>query len=518
MPLLGARTILLAAAALLAAALPAQGQAADYLYYSGTGGGGVASTRVAPSSDGFIGRVNQDGTGNDVTFIRTTIGGGNIAANASHLFWSQPSAYLGHAGIDGAGASTEWLDSTGNLTPAVAINRTHVYYAWGGSSNYIGRAALDGTGNDPTYITLPSGDEVWWLAANDSHVFWLSNRGMSIGRVGVDGGGLNPDFITGLTAGTSITVTDTHMYWIDDAGASSRIGRAALDGTAVNPSLITGLADGGRGIAVTGVRIFWGNAGPSLAPNSAERVSVLPTSSIGVANIDGTGVNESFLTQLPSNIYGVAVAAQSDAALAVTRTGNGTGTVTSTPPGIDCGASCTALFPLGSTVALGARAATGSVFTGWSGDCAGTSATCSLAITGPRTATATFYRSSDLRARVLPSRRSLVSGQSMRIGIRARNTGGTTATSVTSCLRLPSNLVVTRAPRALRSGRTVCFRVGDIRAGAQVTRTITVRAVATRRVVRTIGGSDRLAGGVRVNAAPVRVVVGPRAARARVTG
>lgn len=54
--------------------------------------------------------------------------------------------------------------------------------------------------------------------------------------------------------------------------------------------------------------------------------------------------------------------------LTVTKNGAGTGTVTSAPGNLDCGASCTADFGHGTFVALSAAPASGSGFTGWSGD------------------------------------------------------------------------------------------------------------------------------------------------------
>ncbi len=83
-------------------------------------------------------------------------------------------------------------------------------------------------------------------------------------------------------------------------------------------------------------------------------------------------------------------------AVEVQRSGTGDGGVTSTPAGIDCGATCTAPFTTGSTVVLRAQPAPSSVFSGWSGDCAG-SGDCSLSVNGPRTATARF----DLALRTL---------------------------------------------------------------------------------------------------------------------
>jgi hypothetical protein len=55
--------------------------------------------------------------------------------------------------------------------------------------------------------------------------------------------------------------------------------------------------------------------------------------------------------------------------LTVTKSGTGSGTVTSSPSGIDCGSECEAEFEEGKQVTLTAAAASGSEFTGWSGDC-----------------------------------------------------------------------------------------------------------------------------------------------------
>ncbi len=67
--------------------------------------------------------------------------------------------------------------------------------------------------------------------------------------------------------------------------------------------------------------------------------------------------------------------------------GSGTGTVSSSPPGIECGSVCSAQFEAGREIALTATAATGSAFGGWSGDCSGT-ADCRL--NGNGTVAATF--------------------------------------------------------------------------------------------------------------------------------
>jgi hypothetical protein len=77
-------------------------------------------------------------------------------------------------------------------------------------------------------------------------------------------------------------------------------------------------------------------------------------------------------------------------ALTVSKAGTGSGTVTSTPAGITCGATCTAPFNAGTTITLAAAADAGSTFSGWSGGgCSGTGA-CTVSLAASTTVTATF--------------------------------------------------------------------------------------------------------------------------------
>jgi hypothetical protein len=79
-----------------------------------------------------------------------------------------------------------------------------------------------------------------------------------------------------------------------------------------------------------------------------------------------------------------------NATLSVVKNGTGTGSVTSSPAGIACGATCSGAFA-SSPVVLTATPAAGSTFTGWSGGgCSGTG-TCSVSLlAGDAAVTATF--------------------------------------------------------------------------------------------------------------------------------
>ena len=76
--------------------------------------------------------------------------------------------------------------------------------------------------------------------------------------------------------------------------------------------------------------------------------------------------------------------------LTVAKAGNGTGTVGSSPAGLDCGAVCSYSYPASKLVTLTATPSAGSTFNGWSGGgCSGT-VPCSLVGNVPTTVTANF--------------------------------------------------------------------------------------------------------------------------------
>ena len=79
-----------------------------------------------------------------------------------------------------------------------------------------------------------------------------------------------------------------HLYWANYG--TGTIGRANVDGTGANQSFISG-ASGPVGVAVDASHVYWAN---------------FDTGTIGRANLDGTGVNQSFITGA-SDPAGVAV-------------------------------------------------------------------------------------------------------------------------------------------------------------------------------------------------------------------
>src|SRR5439155_1607063 len=111
--------------------------------------------------------------------------------------------------------------------------------------------------------------------------------------------------------------------------------------------------------------------------------------------------------------------------LSVSLAGTGTGTVTSTPAGINCGNTCSASFVTGVAVTLAAAASAGSVFAGWSGACSGT-ASCVATISA---AAATTSNIRLLYAILLP-----MMGLAFTIGLRSQTRYQKLSTALLRCM------------------------------------------------------------------------------------
>jgi hypothetical protein len=96
--------------------------------------------------------------------------------------------------------------------------------------------------------------------------------------------------------------------------------------------------------------------------------------------------------------------------LTVARAGAGSGTVTSAPAGIACGADCTETYAPGTVVTLTAAPAAGSTFGGWSAGGCGAASTCVVTLSAATSVTATFNTSALAVAFAAPAANATVSG------------------------------------------------------------------------------------------------------------
>ena len=186
-----------------------------------------------------------------------------------------------------------------------------------------------------------------------------------------------------VSAGTAFKVT---LVWTDYPAALSSYSRLVndLDLEVSGPGGVSYLGNvfavssGGWSLPDTGL--------PDRA-NNVENVYVqLPAAGTWTVTVKGFNVPQG---PQPFALVVGAESPQVTYALTVTRDGSGAGTVTSVPPAIDCGATCSADFPEGTLVDLVATPGPGSAFSGWSGACTGTGS-CSVTMDQARSVGATF--------------------------------------------------------------------------------------------------------------------------------
>jgi hypothetical protein len=144
---------------------------------------------------------------------------------------------------------------------------------------------------------------------------------------------------------------------------------------------------------VSGATVRWNTAARTTSFVSASQLSAqIPATDVaaaGTANVTVVNPNAAASNALPFTI----TAAVPRYRLTVTKNGAeaGKGTVTSSPAGISCGSTCTALFNSGTNVTLSAKAVGKTRFAGWSGACTGTG-TCVVPMNADNAVTATFER------------------------------------------------------------------------------------------------------------------------------
>jgi len=165
------------------------------------------------------------------------------------------------------------------------------------------------------------------------------------------------------------------------------------------------------------------NAGASATLDLTYTAAGAPTSDTGTLVL-ATNADDQPILNVP--LFGTTVAGP--VPITVTLAGDGGGSVSSSPLGINCGTACTADFSPGTMVTLSAFANNGSAFTGFSGACTGM--TCTIDVTAAANVTATFVKTYTLSVSSSGSGDGTVTGGGINCTITAGVGSGACATTV----------------------------------------------------------------------------------------
>src|SRR3989475_14396 len=175
-----------------------------------------------------------------------------------------------------------------------------------------------------------------------------------------------------MTAAKSVTATFTAQRFtltVNRAGAGSGTATSS-DGLITCPSTCTATYDSGISVTLT------------TSPASGSTF----TAWSGCDTVSGATCT---VTMTAAKSVTATFTAQRFT-LTVNRAGTGNGTPTSSPPGVDCGATCSAAYDSGTVVTLAATPAAGSTFSSWSGCNTVSGTICTVTMTAARSVTATF--------------------------------------------------------------------------------------------------------------------------------
>jgi uncharacterized repeat protein (TIGR01451 family) len=223
-------------------------------------------------------------------------------------------------------------------------------------------------------------------AANNIEV-WLNTSPTS----GADLGLLSPTVSAGPYAvGTNVTFSANVL----NQGPKDATGVTFTDTLPTDLNFVSATATPGSCVQAHGI-VNCSIGALASASESNISIVVTPTAAGTVSNTMNVTGNEPDLVPA-NNTATQAINVVPLVTLTVTDAGKGSGTVASSPGDINCGSTCSGNFAQGTSVALGANAATGSVFSGWSGACTGSDpSSCSVTMNAAQSVTATFALAPD---------------------------------------------------------------------------------------------------------------------------
>jgi len=187
--------------------------------------------------------------------------------------------------------------------------------------------------------------------------------------------------------------------------------------------------------------------------------------------------------------------------LTVSKAGSGSGSVASSPAGIDCGGTCSASFTEGTIVTLTAVAAAGSTFTGWGGDCTGLS-TCMVTMDQARSVTATFTLVSGqptpraLKEAALASLRLLLPTADKKEAKKIQDAIESLEKSLAPKLWADDSHLNEKSEEVFRKEKEAVDKLGDIKnPSPTITSVIDALVAADQLLARTAIDEERAAGG-----------------------
>lgn len=311
-------------------------------------------------------------------------------------------------GIDCGGSCSHSYATGTKVSLTAKPDNESVFVGWSG--------ACSGTGSCSVTISADTNVTATFNKAPKTYLLTVSKNGTGSGTVGSSPPGINcgATCSQSYNSGTQVTLTASPAsgsVFAGWSGACSGTGSCTVTITAATsviatfntatPSYPLTVTKNGTGSGTVTSNPTGINCGSDCSESytSGTRVTLTASPSNGSvfagwsSPCSGTGtctVTVSAATSVTATFNTPVVTYP----LTVNKAGTGSGTVTSSPPGINCGSTCSQAYVSGTEVTLTASPDSGSVFAGWSGACGGTVPSCTVTMSAERKVTAQFNRGS----------------------------------------------------------------------------------------------------------------------------
>jgi hypothetical protein len=334
--------------------------------------------------------------------------------------------------VDGVNVNNNYMDPSGAYGAFYPISGTDINLSNNitlvpGPSNLTLVAAISGNGqvmSTPANINCSAGSSP--CAANfptGMQVALTASAASGSSFAGWSGGGCSGTgtCVITLTANTTVTATFDPTVTLTVAEAGTGTGQVTSSPAGINCSASSNQCAAPFAMGSQVTLTASASAGSSFTGWSGDGCTGTGTCQVTLAT--NTTVTASSKKKPATKMLSVAL------------TGGGSGTVTSSPSGINCGATCAASFDTGTQIALTAAPASDSTFTGWSGGGCSGNDSCALTLDAATTVTASFVANTagnlTLVAAVLPTSRSVEIGATPTAFATMINAGPADATTCT---------------------------------------------------------------------------------------
>ena len=370
------------------------------------------------ASSAHVGIANLQGAVQSYIAPGGTSAPTGVVVVGQFIYWAD-NGFIGRATITGAQPQTgwQWYQTPSGQNTSIWSDGAFIYW---GDNNSIGRIGLDGSGANVNFVaggqvTSPSS-----ITSDGQRIYWINAGASQVSSASVGTGlQVTPAYLALPAPGVGLTETATNFFWTAQTGGT--IGAANLTPAITAPTFIN-TSNNPTDVAASRWALTVAKAGTGASSSSVTASATAATQnglSCGqICTNDFPDMAAVTLTATPApgfvfagwtgactgtartcavtmnqsqNVQATFNPAVTNFVLSLTKRGTGSGSIVSSPVGLNCGTVCAAPFAKNSKVTLTAVEGPLTDFAGWSGACSGFKAqsVCTVTMSEARAASAT---------------------------------------------------------------------------------------------------------------------------------